>query len=138
MVAGLLHCNCNLSNGRKTLHAIHQGKVVEQLCMLSLLGYNLTKVICAGLDTGHRAVDDCLYAQVKIALDRIHSMGYSHNDVKPSNVFIDAHGTFLLGDFGSVRRLGTDADETTNKYVPRDNDFVQTREAIGVVTQGQR
>ncbi|WP_162237044.1 serine/threonine protein kinase [Sphingomonas sp. Leaf28] len=36
----------------------------------------------------------------------IHSEGYIHRDLKPSNLFSDADGRFVIGDFGSVVRVG--------------------------------
>ena len=39
-------------------------------------------------------------------------------DVKPSNIFIDLNGTFFLGDFGSVRKLGESIKSSTEAFVP--------------------
>ena len=56
-------------------------------------------------------------------------MGYSHNDVKPSNIFIDNSGSCFLGDYRSVRLFGTGVLETTEMFVPRDADVSYQCEA---------
>lgn len=46
-------------------------------------------------------------AQILIALDEIHAHGVVHRDVKPANIFLDAQGRLVLGDFGLARAFGT-------------------------------
>ncbi len=43
-------------------------------------------------------------ADIAEALDYVHSRGLVHRDVKPGNIFFDAHGTAFLGDFGVSSR----------------------------------
>ncbi|GJP52737.1 hypothetical protein CLOM_g11822 [Closterium sp. NIES-68] len=38
--------------------------------------------------------------QVACGLDHIHRRGVLHLDIKPDNIFIDAHGNLKIGDFG--------------------------------------
>jgi len=40
-------------------------------------------------------------AEVVLALDAIHSMGFVHRDVKPDNMLLDKHGHLKLADFGN-------------------------------------
>ncbi len=69
----------------------------------------------AGTLPVRRAIE--IAAQISQALDGAHEHGIYHRDVKPQNVFLDADGATLLGDFGlaedatrgarSVHRVGT-------------------------------
>lgn len=43
--------------------------------------------------------------QIGSALERCHSLKIIHRDVKPENIFVNAGGDFLLGDFGISRTL---------------------------------
>ncbi|XP_021949296.1 rho-associated protein kinase 2 isoform X1 [Folsomia candida] len=44
-------------------------------------------------------------AEVVLALDAIHSMGFVHRDVKPDNMLLDKHGHLKLADFGTCMRM---------------------------------
>ncbi len=50
------------------------------------------------------------------ALQFIHTCNLVHMDVKGDNVFIDATGKWLLGDFGSCRPIGEDILSTTDMF----------------------
>lgn len=63
-----------------------------------------------GAVKGKRAVGEVLAFGKVVAgvLERMHAMGVVHLDVKPENVFVGERGgapTFLVGDFGLVRRV---------------------------------
>nr|XP_055025445.1 rho-associated protein kinase 2 isoform X2 [Misgurnus anguillicaudatus] len=47
-------------------------------------------------------------AEVVLALDAIHSMGFIHRDVKPDNMLLDRNGHLKLADFGTCMKM----DET--------------------------
>jgi len=40
------------------------------------------------------------FAQMIVAVNALHDMGFIHRDLKPENFFIDAKGHIKLGDFG--------------------------------------
>ncbi|KAK7872306.1 hypothetical protein R5R35_002762 [Gryllus longicercus] len=47
-------------------------------------------------------------AEVVLALDAIHSMGFVHRDVKPDNMLLDKQGHLKLADFGTCMRMDED------------------------------
>ena len=47
-------------------------------------------------------------AEVVLALDAIHSMGFVHRDVKPDNMLLDRNGHLKLADFGTCMRMDKD------------------------------
>jgi len=47
-------------------------------------------------------------AEVVLALDAIHSMGFVHRDVKPDNMLLDHQGHLKLADFGTCMKMGRD------------------------------
>jgi len=44
-------------------------------------------------------------AELVLAIESIHNMGYVHRDIKPDNMLIDRHGHLKLADFGTCIRL---------------------------------
>ncbi|KAI6660312.1 Rho-associated protein kinase [Oopsacas minuta] len=44
-------------------------------------------------------------AEIVLALDAIHKLGYIHRDVKPDNMLIDARGHIKLADFGTCVKV---------------------------------
>ncbi|XP_050738009.1 rho-associated protein kinase 1-like isoform X2 [Eriocheir sinensis] len=47
-------------------------------------------------------------AEVVLALDAIHSMGFVHRDVKPDNMLLDSSGHLKLADFGTCMKMNND------------------------------
>lgn len=45
-------------------------------------------------------------AELVMALDTLHGMGYIHRDVKPDNMLISKSGHVKLADFGTCLRMG--------------------------------
>ena len=50
-----------------------------------------------------------------LALEKCHSKGIIHGDIKPDNIFISDDGVYKLGDFGSAGKKGTAAGEKAKK-----------------------
>uniref|UniRef100_A0A8C7HC30 non-specific serine/threonine protein kinase n=1 Tax=Oncorhynchus kisutch TaxID=8019 RepID=A0A8C7HC30_ONCKI len=46
-------------------------------------------------------------AEVVLALDTIHSMGFIHRDVKPDNILLDQNGHLKLADFGTCMKMNS-------------------------------
>lgn len=44
-------------------------------------------------------------AEIVLALNAIHSMGFVHRDVKPDNMLLDSYGHLKLADFGTCMRM---------------------------------
>uniref|UniRef100_A0A4W5LWA2 Protein kinase domain-containing protein n=1 Tax=Hucho hucho TaxID=62062 RepID=A0A4W5LWA2_9TELE len=44
-------------------------------------------------------------AEVVLALDGIHAMGFIHRDVKPDNMLLDKAGHLKLADFGTCMKM---------------------------------
>ncbi|MCO5165201.1 MAG: protein kinase [Planctomycetes bacterium] len=60
-----------------------------------------------------------LIEEVGEALGHLHAAGLVHRDVKPGNVFYDADGAHVLGDFGLARRL-------TDRGITLSREFIGT------------
>ncbi|KAL6866463.1 hypothetical protein ACO1O0_002574 [Amphichorda felina] len=53
------------------------------------------------------SVDGVPFIQaVKSAICHLHSLGWAHNDLNPSNILVDEDGMPILIDFGSAREIG--------------------------------
>lgn len=46
-------------------------------------------------------------AELILAVERVHQLGYMHRDVKPANILIDSKGHIKLGDFGCCMSIET-------------------------------
>ena len=44
-------------------------------------------------------------AELVLAVDAIHEMGYVHRDVKPDNMLLDSKGHLKLADFGTCMKM---------------------------------
>ncbi|KAG2233680.1 hypothetical protein INT48_009424, partial [Thamnidium elegans] len=49
-------------------------------------------------------------AELILAVERIHQLGYMHRDIKPANILIDSKGHIKLGDLGSCISTDTNDD----------------------------
>ncbi|KAI7899903.1 kinase-like domain-containing protein [Cokeromyces recurvatus] len=46
-------------------------------------------------------------AELILAIERVHQLGYMHRDIKPGNILIDKNGHIKLGDLGSCISIDT-------------------------------
>jgi serine/threonine protein kinase len=73
-------------------------------------GMILQMELCSGGDLHSVVLTECecwkVVAMVGDALDHIHTSGYIHLDVSPSNIFRSG-SRYKLGDFGTLRAHGT-------------------------------
>ena len=44
-------------------------------------------------------------AEIVLAIDSVHKLGYLHRDIKPDNMLLDRRGHIHLADFGSCMKL---------------------------------
>lgn len=52
------------------------------------------------LDTFSEEVTRFYIAELVLALDSVHQLGFIHRDIKPDNILIDKDGHIKLSDFG--------------------------------------
>ncbi|CAF3715488.1 unnamed protein product [Rotaria socialis] len=56
-------------------------------------------------------------AEMVLAIDSLHKLGYVHRDIKPDNVLLDGAGHIRLADFGSCLRMRADGTVQSNVAV---------------------
>ena len=67
--------------------------------------------------------------QLLKAVRALHTVGYCHLDIKPSNIFLlgardDSFADCFLGDYGAAVKTGNDIHEKTVNFYPKDGSFV--------------
>ena len=64
-------------------------------------------------------------AEVVLALEAIHRMGFIHRDVKPDNMLLDARGHLKLADFGTCMKMAADGLVRSETAVGTPGKFTQ-------------
>lgn len=52
-------------------------------------------------------------AEITLALNALHTLGFVHRDIKPENILLDRLGHLKLADFGSAAALEKDGHVTS-------------------------
>ena len=50
-------------------------------------------------------------AELILALEHLHSMGFIYRDIKPENILIDCDGHLKLTDFGLSKSVGNEGQD---------------------------
>ncbi|XP_029140887.1 myotonin-protein kinase [Protobothrops mucrosquamatus] len=101
-----------LVNGNKRwitqLHFAFQDENYLYLVMDYYVGGDLLTLLSKFGDRIPLEMAQFYLAEMVMAIDSIHSMGYVHRDIKPDNILLDRCGHIRLGDFGSCLKLRED------------------------------
>ena len=74
---------------------------------------------------------------IEKGLQSIHSTGFIHGDIKPSNIIVDKSGHIKIIDFGAILPIGTRyQDSPTMELSPRYSS-IQALQRYGVVDKQQ-
>lgn len=60
-------------------------------------------------------------AEMIVAIDSIHKLGFIHRDIKPDNLLIDKYGHLKLSDFGLCKSFNVDIDTLPTSNVSNHN-----------------
>ncbi|RVE63864.1 hypothetical protein OJAV_G00140710 [Oryzias javanicus] len=90
------------------LHYAFQDDNYLYLAMDYYPGGDLLTLLSKFGDRIPEAMAQFYLAQMVLAVDSVHRLGYVHRDIKPDNILLAANGHIRLGDFGSCLRLQED------------------------------
>uniref|UniRef100_A0A673K1B4 non-specific serine/threonine protein kinase n=1 Tax=Sinocyclocheilus rhinocerous TaxID=307959 RepID=A0A673K1B4_9TELE len=101
----------------RDIMAFSKSPWIVQYCEISLYWYQLLKCWCI-VTPVHLTLFLSTYnydmpeewarfytAEVVLALDAIHSLGFIHRDIKPDNMLLDRNGHLKLADFGTCMKM---------------------------------
>ncbi|XP_029427642.1 citron Rho-interacting kinase isoform X3 [Rhinatrema bivittatum] len=103
---------CSTSPWIPSLHYAFQDKKYLYLVMEYQPGGDLLSLLKRYDDQFDESMAQFYLAELVLAINSVHQMGYVHRDIKPANVLIDRTGHIKLVDFGSAARLS--ANKTVN------------------------
>ncbi|XP_066840700.1 myotonin-protein kinase [Anser cygnoides] len=90
------------------LHFAFQDPQCLYLVMEYYVGGDLLTLLSKFGDRLPLAMARFYLAELVMAIDSVHRLGYVHRDIKPDNILLDRWGHIRLGDFGSCLKLGPD------------------------------
>jgi hypothetical protein len=74
--------------------------------------------------------------QILSTIEHVHAIGYSINDLKPNNLFLDSDGNCHIADYGGVTELGADLVEFSMAFMP--HEFYEGDVASPVTVQNDK
>eukprot|EP00004_Rigifila_ramosa_P014528 TRINITY_DN3310_c2_g1_i2.p1 TRINITY_DN3310_c2_g1~~TRINITY_DN3310_c2_g1_i2.p1 ORF type:complete len:721 (+),score=140.69 TRINITY_DN3310_c2_g1_i2:160-2322(+) len=93
----------------------HESSLHDESCIVLFIQMELARnALCLGewlfnrdVQAAEVDVEKCLsiFHQIVDGLEHIHQQGFVHRDIKPDNVFVQADGHVLIGDFGLAKNL---------------------------------
>lgn len=92
-----------------TLHYSFQDDHMLYMVMEYLPGGDLMGLLIKE-DTLSEETTRFYAAEMILAIESVHELGYIHRDIKPDNVLLDAHGHLKLTDLGLCKKMDTRVD----------------------------
>lgn len=112
-----------------------QSKEFLYLVMEFLPGGDLMSLLIQR-DTLSEADARFYVAEMVVAIDTIHKLGFIHRDVKPDNLLIDKDGHLKLSDFGLCKSFNVDIDAVPVSNV--DTNAQDTGSSLAELTMAER